>query len=143
MKERILLAKAVTDAVVEMIHLRYQQFAPRVIFHPLHEISRQDVLGRLFQSSDFDVEDAIRLIDLSTEVIGFTLKRCTDAVADMLILSREDGEDTAAGNNTDGKSRISQPTRFHHDERNLVVASSLLSCCATPSINDIDSVSSR
>lgn len=121
-------------------------------------------LDDFFQSSDFDVEDAIRLIDLLTELIGFTLKWCKDAVADTLILSREDGEDTAAGNNTDGKSKISQPTAFsldaeiirsvtttrrvhlethYHDERNLVGASSLLTCYATPSINDIDSISSR
>lgn len=64
-------------------------------------------LDDFFQSNDFDVEDAIRLIDLLTELIGYTLKWCKDAVADTLILSREDGDATPTRNNTAGKSEIS------------------------------------
>ncbi|KAI6113508.1 hypothetical protein EV401DRAFT_2074373 [Pisolithus croceorrhizus] len=101
--------EAATEAVVEVIQLCYQQIARRIIFHePTLFMKSLDKtsLDDFFQSSDFDVEDAIRLIDLFTELMGFTLKWCKDAVADALILSREDSEDTAAGNNTDDRLRL-------------------------------------
>ncbi|KAI6104885.1 hypothetical protein EDD16DRAFT_1492213 [Pisolithus croceorrhizus] len=101
--------EAATEAVVEVIQLCYQQIARRIIFHePTLFMKSLDKtsLDDFFQSSDFDVEDAIRLIDLFTELMGFTLKWCKDAVADALILSREDSEDTAAVNNTEDRLRL-------------------------------------
>ncbi|KIO10499.1 hypothetical protein M404DRAFT_13717 [Pisolithus tinctorius Marx 270] len=84
-----------TEAVVEMIHLCYQQFARRIIFHEptlFMKSLRKTSLDDFFQSNDFDAEDAVRFIDLFTELLGSTLTWCKDAIADALTISREGSE---------------------------------------------------
>lgn len=83
---------------------------------------RKTSLDDFFQSNDFDVEDAVRFIDLFTELLGSTLTWCKDAIADALTISREGSEgseDTVTPNNTtDGKSQFSQPPTFSPRSRN-------------------------
>ncbi|KAK2463889.1 hypothetical protein APHAL10511_004061 [Amanita phalloides] len=80
-----------TKDILNKIYLVYQQYARRIIFYEptlfmksLDKVSLKD----LIISDDFTVEDAVKFIELFSDMLAIGLKWCKDAVIDALAISR-------------------------------------------------------